>query len=395
MGTIVAEAFEEGKEPCCLSWNRNATGVASQAIWIGRQRVDGRGESHAIVRTFRTCARHGRLPIVDTVPAISEDDPALCRRLGRVTAHGSSETDQTRRPTMVGAVRAALLEFHRQGRGHDAAALTYYAVLAVVPAVVALVAVVGLFGQDPETTDAILEIIGRAGPAAATETFRGTVEGIIRNKSGAGALLGAGVVGAVWSATGWLDAFFRVANATHHAVERRPFIRRKALQVGVTLAVGFAMVILTTLVVVTGPIAREAADALGAGDSALNAWSIGKWPCAAVLAITLVGVLFRIAPDVAERELRSSIVAAALAVVAWSTTSAGFGLYVASFGSYNATYGALGAVVVFLVWLWITNAVLIVGASVDARLTKDRTSLDDRGSSGGTPQLTGGQDGTE
>lgn len=281
---------------------------------------------------------------------------------------------QTARPTILGALRAALIAFHRQGRGHDAAALTYYAMLAIVPSIVALVAAIGLLGQNPQTTDAVLEVIGRIGPQAATETFRGTVEGIIRNKNGAGALLGFGVVGAVWSATGWLNAFFGVANAAHGTTERRGFIRRKALQIAATLGLGLALVALTVLVVVTGPIARDAADRLGVGDGALLVWSICKWPVAAGLAVSLLSVLFRIAPDIHGRTWRSSVIGAALAVLTWAAASAGFGIYVASFGSYNATYGALGAIVVFLVWLWIANAALILGTSVDAQLDRPSRS---------------------
>jgi membrane protein len=281
---------------------------------------------------------------------------------------------RTERPTVLGAARAALMAFHRQGRGHDAAALTYYAVLAIVPSIVALVAAIGLFGQDPQTTDALLELIGRIGPQEATQTFRGTVEGIIRNKNGAGALLGVGVLGAVWSATGWLNAFFGIANAAHGTAERRGFIRRKALQIAATVGLGLALAALTVLVVVTGPVARDAADRLGVGDGALLVWSICKWPLAAGLAVTLLSVLFKIAPDLQGRAWRSSVIGAVLAVLAWAAASAGFGIYVASFGSYNATYGALGAIVVFLVWLWLTNAALILGTSVDAQLDRPSRS---------------------
>jgi membrane protein len=281
---------------------------------------------------------------------------------------------QTARPTILGAVRGAVLAFHRQGRGHDAAALTYYAVLSIVPSIVALVAVIGLFGQDPQTTDAVLELIGRVGPEAATQTFRGTVEGIIRNKDGAGTLLVLGVLGGVWSATGWLNAFFGIANAAHGTTERRGSVRRKVLQIATTLGLGLALAVLVVLVVVTGPIARDAADGLGAGDGALRVWSICKWPVAAGLAVTLLSVLFKIAPDVKGRTWRSSVIGAVLAVVAWAAASAGFGIYVASFGSYNATYGALGAIVVFLVWLWFTNAALILGTSVDAQLSRPSRS---------------------
>ncbi len=280
----------------------------------------------------------------------------------------TASAERKRKPQLLSAILSALRDFQRQARGHDAAALTYYAVLAIVPAVIALVATVGLFGQNPQTTNAILDAIGRIGPSSATETFRGTVEAIIRDKGGAGALLGIGLIGAVWSATGWLDAYFRVANETHGVTEHRPFVRRKALQVIATIGLGLAIAILVTLVVVTGPIARESAEAIGAGRGVLRAWSIGKWPVVAVLAAALVCVLLRIAPDIRGRPWHPTAIGAIFAVVVWAAASTGFGIYVASFGSYNATYGTLGGVVVFLLWLWITNAALILGASVDAHL---------------------------
>ena len=289
----------------------------------------------------------------------------------------TTSTERKPGPRFLPATWSALRDFKREARGHDAAALTYYAVLAVVPAVVALVAAVGLFGKDPQTTNAILDLIGRIGPSSATETFRGTVEAIIRDKGGAGALFGIGLIGAVWSATGWLDAYFRVANATHGVTEHRSFARRKALQIIATIGLGLAIAILVTLVVVTGPVARESAEAIGAGRGALRAWSIGKWPVVAVLAAALVFVLLRIAPDIRCRPWRSTAIAAIFAVVVWAAASTGFGIYVALFGSYNATYGALGAVVVFLLWLWITNAALILGASVDAHLGDSQPPVPD------------------
>ena len=264
--------------------------------------------------------------------------------------------------------RTAFGRFRTDGRGHDAAALTYYAVLGVVPAVVALIAAVGLFGRDPQTTNAVLEAIGRAGPSSATETFRGTVEDVIRNKRSAGTLVGVGVIGAVWAATAWLDAFFRVANGVHGVAEQRRFLRRKAIQVALTWGVGIGLAVLTTLTVVTGPIVRDAADAVGASDGVVRLWSIAKWPVAAALAVALLTVVYRVAPNIRGRAWRPTIIGAVVAVVLWAIVSVGFGLYVASFGSYNATYGALGAVIVFLVWLWITNAAVIVGAAVDAAL---------------------------
>jgi len=266
------------------------------------------------------------------------------------------------------AVWQAVRDFQRDGRGQDAAALTYYAMLAFVPSVLAVVALIGLFGRHPETTEALLDGIGRIGPDSAVDTFRGTIEGIITNKGGAGAILGAGALGAVASATAWLGAFFRVANEIRDRHPLHGFIRRKGLQVATAVAVGLGLAVLGVLVVVTGPIATEAGDAIGAGGAVVTVWSIAKWPVALALAVTVVGGLFRIATGSATPRWRSIGAGAVVAVAAWTVTSVGFSLYVTSFGSYNATYGALGGVIVFLIWMWLTNAALIVGLTTTIRL---------------------------
>lgn len=266
------------------------------------------------------------------------------------------------------ALGHAVRDFQRGGRGQDAAALTYYAMLAFVPGVLAVIALIGLFGRHPETTEALLDGIGRIGPDSAVETFRGTIEGIITNKGGAGAILGVGVLGAIASATAWLGAFLRVANEIRDHHPEVGFIRRKALQVATAVAVGLALAVLGVLVIVTGPIATEAGDAIGAGDAVVTAWSIAKWPVALALAVTLVGGLFTIATGSATP--RSIVAGAIVAVAIWTVTSAGFSLYVTNFGSYNATYGALGGVVVFLIWMWLTNAALIVGLTTTVRLDR-------------------------
>jgi membrane protein len=278
----------------------------------------------------------------------------------------NTELPDRRRPWL--ALWQAVRDFQRDGRGQDAAALTYYAMLAFLPGLLAVVALIGLFGRHPETTDAVLDGIGRIGPDSAVDTFRGTVEEIITNKGGAGALLGIGVLGAIASATAWLDAFFRVANEICDSHPTRSFIRRKTLQVATAVAVGLGLAVLGVLVVVTGPIATEAGDAIGAGDAVVTVWSIAKWPVALALAVSLVGGLFRIATGSATLRWRSIVAGAVVAVATWTVTSVGFSLYVTSFGSYNATYGALGGIIVFLVWMWLTNAALIVGLTTTTRL---------------------------
>jgi membrane protein len=281
---------------------------------------------------------------------------------------GTGESHEAERVRLGRAVWEAVRDFLRAGRGQDAAALTYYAMLAFVPGVLAVVALIGLFGRDPETTNALLEGVDRIGPASAVETFRGTIEGIITNKGGAGALLGVGLVAGIVSAIAWLDAFFRVAAEIRGKHEALGFVRRKAREAATAIVFGLGLAVLGVLVVVTGPLATRLGEWIGAGDAAVTAWSIGKWPTALALAVGMVAGLFRVALAPASPPGRSILAGAGVAVAAWTVASIGFSFYVGSFGSYNATYGALGGVIVFLIWMWITNAALIVGLATADRM---------------------------
>lgn len=247
--------------------------------------------------------------------------------------------------------------------------MTYYAMLAFVPGVLAVVALIGLLGQHPQTTNALLDGIDRIGPDSAVETFRGTIKGIITDKGGAGALLGVGLVGAIASATAWLEAFLRVAGGIAGSGETLGFARRKAREAVTAILFGIGLAVLGVLVVVTGPLATRLGEWVGAGDAAVTAWSIGKWPVALAVAVGMVAALYRVALAPTSPPRRSLLSGAGVAVAAWAAASIGFSLYVASIGSYNATYGALGGVIVFLIWMWITNAALIVGLATAERLT--------------------------
>lgn len=274
------------------------------------------------------------------------------------------------RQAVVGSLTGAFANFRAKARGDDAAALTYFGVLALGPFLVAIVAAVGLFGREPQTSDAILRWIGEIGPASATDTFRGTIETLVRDKRSAGTLFGVGVAGALWTTSGWLDSFCRVVNDVHGVTDDRGFITRKAGQLVATFAVGLGIVIIALLVVVSGPIASRLAEAVGASNLSLAIWAAVQWPLAAGLAVVLLAALFRFALAREHPSWTTSLIGAAVAVATWAGASIGFGVYVTQFGSYNATYGALGAVVVFLVWLWVTHAAFIFGATVDAELLR-------------------------
>jgi membrane protein len=253
-----------------------------------------------------------------------------------------------------------------------AAALTYYAMLALFPAFIALVAVLGVFGRQPETTDALLDIVRQVGSPEAADLLRSQVQGVVQDRGGAGALLGLGLIGAVWSASGYIGAFARANNSIWEVGEGRPFWKLKPVQLIITLVSVILVALVAVMLIVSGPLAEAIGDAVGVGDQAQTAWGIAKWPVMLVIVIGLVALLFNATPNVKRRQFRWISPGAAVAVVGWLVASVGFAFYVANFGSYNKTYGALGTVIVLLVWLWITNLMLLVGAQFDAELERER-----------------------
>jgi membrane protein len=270
------------------------------------------------------------------------------------------------------AAKASVREFREDNLTDWAAALTYYAVLSIFPALIVLVALVGLLGQYPQTTDAILNIIDKLGPSSAVDTFRGPIEGVVKSKGGAGALLGVGLAVAVWSASGYIGAFTRASNAIYEVQEERPFWKRRPLQLLITLFAVVLVALLAIALVLTGDLARAVGDQVGVGDPAVTAWSIAKWPVLLIVVMTITSGLYYMAPNVKQRGFRWITPGSVIAVMLWIIASAGFALYVSHFGSYNKTYGSLGAVIVFLVWLWITNIAILFGAEFNSELERSR-----------------------
>ena len=253
-----------------------------------------------------------------------------------------------------------------------AAALTYYSVLALFPGLIVLVAILGLVGQHPQTTNALLDIVRDIGPASAVDTFRGPIESVVKSNGGAGALLGVGLLFAIWSASGYIGAFMRAINVIYEVEEGRPFWKRRPLQIVITVAMVLLLALVAISIVVTGPLARSIGDVIGLGDTTITIWNIGKWPVIVAVVMGMFTVLYYVAPNVRQPRLRWVTPGGILAVLLWLVASAGFALYVANFGSYDKTYGSLGGVVVFLVWLWLSNLALLFGAEFDAELERSR-----------------------
>lgn len=275
-------------------------------------------------------------------------------------------------PTWRFIARRTFREFLRDECPDQAAGLTYYAILALFPAMIALVSLVGLFGQAQSTTDALLDLADDLGVPTSDDTVRPVIESLTQSsaRSGLAFVIGLGV--AVWSASGYVGAFSRTMNRIYEVREGRPFWKLRPLLLLVTLLAIVLAAAVGLSLVLTGPIAQAVGDALGLGDVAVTAWNIAKWPVIVLAVAVIIAVLYYATPNVRQPKFRWVSVGALVAIVTWAIASFLFGLYVANFGSYEKTYATLAGVVVFLLWLWITNLALLFGAELDSELERGR-----------------------
>ena len=255
--------------------------------------------------------------------------------------------------------KRTLTEFSEDNLTDWAAALTF-------PALLAMVAVVGLVGDPHTITKELTTLVSSIGPASAAKTFKGPIQGLTKSSGTAGILAIVGILGALWSASGYVGGFMRASNVIYEVEEGRSFFKLRPLQMLVTLVIVVLLALVLVALVLTGPIAQKVGTAIGVGSSAVSVWNIAKWPVLLLVIAFIVSLLYYSAPNAKLRGLKSIFPGAVLAVVVWLIASAGFAFYVANFGSYNKTYGTFGAIIAFLVWMWITNVAILLGAEINA-----------------------------
>ena len=285
-----------------------------------------------------------------------------------------------RKGSALQTLKRTFTEFSEDNLTDSAAALTYYAVLSIFPALIAMISIVGLVGDPQTVTSSLTKIIGQIGPASAVDTFKGPIEGLANSGGTAGILLIVGIVSALWTASGYVGAFMRASNVIYEVEEGRSFIKLRPLQMLVTLVLVILLALTLVALVLTGPVAKAVGSAVGLGSTAVTVWDIAKWPVLFVVVVCMIALLYFASPNAKLGGIKSIIPGAALAIVVWLLASAGFAFYVSNFGSYNKTYGALGGVIAFLVWLWITNIAILLGAEVNAERERTRQLKD------GTPE---------
>ncbi|HSI79302.1 MAG TPA: YihY/virulence factor BrkB family protein [Solirubrobacterales bacterium] len=271
------------------------------------------------------------------------------------------------------ALRDALKEFAEKGLMQRAAALAYFAILSILPGVIVLVALLGVFGHEG-TIDSALRIVDQLGAEQGVDALRGAIESAVESSRAAGFALVLGSALALWTASGYMGSFMLAMNDVYETDEARPFWKRRPIQLVITLAVVVTIAIAILALFLTGPIAEAIGDEIGIGDAALTAWSIGRWPLLFALAAAVIGLLYKLAPNTGrKRRFRWILPGSILATLLWLAGSAGFSLYVSNFASYSNTYGGLAGVVVFLIWLWLSNMTVLLGACFSAEL--ERTAV--------------------
>jgi membrane protein len=268
------------------------------------------------------------------------------------------------------ALKRTVREFKEDNLTDWAAALTYYGVLAIFPAMIVLVSILGLVGES--ATQPLIDNLGTVAPGPAKEIFTSAIENLQGDQGAAGVLFVVGLLGALWSASGYVAAFMRASNSIYDMEEGRPVWKTLPVRVSLTLVLLVLLAVTTLAVVITGGLAERVGDLIGLGDTAVTAWNIAKWPVLLLVVSLMFALLYWAAPNVKQPGFRWVSPGGILAVVGWLIASGAFAFYVANFGSYNKTYGALGGVIVFLVWLWISNIMILLGAEFNAELERGR-----------------------
>ena len=293
----------------------------------------------------------------------------------------SAPTDLTVRAWWQ-ALRDAVTRFRDRNLTDNAAALTYYSVLSLFPFLIVLVSLLGVLGSQ-DSIDALLRITDDLGSSSAVDTIRPVIEDIVRNQSEAGVALVLGLAAGLWSASGYIGAFMRASNEVYGVDEDRPFWKLRPIQLLITLAMTVIVALVLITLVLTGPLVEAVGAEIGLGDTAVTIFSIAKWPALFAIVVLVTGLLFRFSPNARHAGLRWILPGSLLATLLWVVASAGFSAYVANFGSYSGTYGSLAGVVVFLVWIWLTNVAVLFGATFGAELERTGTAAEEATPPGG------------
>ncbi len=334
-----------------------------------------RGQTEAVTEEGQGTSTGADHPARSDQPARS-DEPTAAQRDGgasRKPDHPAKPEKPTdlHKQSWFYVVRKTIREFSEDQCTDLAAALTYYAVLAIFPAMLALLSLLGVVGQGQKSLNTVLDVLRPMVSPSTLHSVKPTLEHLA-NSGGAGITLVIGILGALWSASGYVGAFSRAMNRIYEVEEGRPFWKLRPMMLIVTAVSILLSAVALLILVVSGPVAKSIGNVIGLGSTAVTVWGIAKWPVLALVVVLVVALLYYATPNVKQPKFRWVSPGAFLAILVWLLASVGFAFYVTNFSSYNKTYGAVAGVVVALLWLWITNLALLFGAELDAELERAR-----------------------
>ena len=307
---------------------------------------------------------HDGRPTVESPDDHAPPTPAIDER-GAVTSPAKLS-----RRGWAGVLRRAVREYKQDNLSDWAAALTYRAILSLFPGLVVLVAIIGLLGTS--TSDKVLASVNKHAPSSVQSTISTIFHNAQSQHATAGLIGALSLLVALWSASGYVAAFMRASNNIYDIREGRPIWKTASVRLGLTVFLVTAVVVSAAIAVLSGRIARDVGNTIGLGDTAVTAWSVVKWPLLIVVASLTLAVLYWGAPNARQPGLGWISPGCLLGLLAWAAASAGFAIYVVNFSSYDKTYGSLVGIVVFFIWLWITNIALLLGAEFNAEMQRAR-----------------------
>jgi membrane protein len=276
-----------------------------------------------------------------------------------------------KKPTALHAVKNAAAEFKRDQATDLAAALTYYSVLSIFPALLALMSLLGVVGEGEATAEAVLDLMRQAGQDNAADTLAEPIRSMTE-APGAGLALAFGLGLALFAASNYVNAFGRAMNRVYQVDEGRPIWKLRPQMLGITIVLLAIAVLVMLGILLSGEVAATVGSVVGLADQTVQVWNIAKWPVILFLVVLAVAILYYATPNIQQPKFRWISVGSFVAILVWIIASLGFGFYVSNFGNYERTYGSMAGIIVFLLWLWLTNLALLFGAEIDAEVERSR-----------------------
>jgi membrane protein len=259
--------------------------------------------------------------------------------------------------------------------GHEitqlAAALTYYTVLSLLPALIVVVSLLGLVGLSSDTVHSLLDTLGELGSAWAAQAVSDVLDSVLTSQH-SGIVLGLSLVTALWAASAYVGSFMAASDRVYEVARRLPFWKSLPLRVGLALLLLVLLSVTAAAIALVGPFARWVMDVSSIGPGPLHFWTWAKWPLLVALGLLIFALLYKYTPSRRQPALWWLLPGAAVGVALWIAASAGFSIYLGHFSSYNRVYGTLGAAVAFLVWAWLMNLALLVGVEVNREVEQRR-----------------------